>query len=143
MLELAGRLTNGTITSWVGPRTLDSHIGPSIRRAADAAGRPEPRIAVGLPIVLTDDADGARARLATQTAWYATLPSYRAMFEREGVAEPADVALVGDERALDAGLARLEDAGATDYLAQIVSSGPGSVERTFDYLASRAASAPR
>lgn len=143
VLQLAGRLTDGTITSWVGPRTLDRHIVPTIRRAAEEAGRTEPRVAVGLPITLTDDADGARTQLAAQTAWYATLPSYRAMLDREGVNGPADVALVGDEAALDAGLARLADAGATDYLAQIVSSGPGSAARTFEYLAGRAGSSNR
>jgi hypothetical protein len=62
------------------------------------------------------------------------------MFDREGVAGPADVALVGDEAALDAGLRRLRDAGATDFLAQIVSSGPGSAARTFEYLAARCTS---
>ena len=135
MLRLAGRLTDGTITSWVGPRTLESHIVPTIRQAAETAGRPAPRVAVGLPITLTDDADSARARLATQTEWYATLPSYRAMLEREGVGGPADVALVGDEAALETGLRQLRDAGATDFLAQIMSSGPGSATRTFEYLA--------
>lgn len=137
VLRLAGRLTDGTITSWVGPRTLHEHVVPTIRQAAESAGRSDPRVAVGLPITLTDDADATRARLATQTAWYATLPSYRSMFEREGVAGPADVALIGDEAALDAGLARLRDAGATDYLAQIMSSGPSSAARTFEYLADR------
>lgn len=137
VLRLAGRLTDGTITSWVGPRTLEGHIVPTIQEAAEAAGRSAPRVAVGLPITLTDDADGARTRLATQTAWYSTLPSYRAMFEREGVAGPADVALVGDETALDAGLDQLRDAGATDFLAQIMSDGPGSAARTLEYLAAR------
>ena len=139
VLRLAGRLTDGTITSWVGPRTLAGHIVPTIGDAAEAAGRPAPRVAVGLPITLTDDPDVARAQLASQTAWYATLPSDRAMFEREGVAGPADVALIGDEAELDAGLARLRDAGATHYLAQIMSSGPGSAARTFEYLADRGA----
>ena len=76
MLRLAGRLTDGTITSLVGPRTLHSHIVPTIQQAAEAAGRSAPRVAVGLPITLTDDADGAQAQLTAQTAWYSTLPSY-------------------------------------------------------------------
>jgi 5,10-methylenetetrahydromethanopterin reductase len=139
MLRLAGRLTDGTITSWVGPRTLDAHIVPTIHHAAAASGRPEPRIAVGLPIMLTDDADGARARLGSRAAWYSTLPSYAAMFEREGVDGPAGVALIGDEAALDAGLDRLRDAGATDYLAQIMADDTASASRTFDYLTSRCA----
>ncbi|HJQ84356.1 MAG TPA: LLM class F420-dependent oxidoreductase, partial [Candidatus Binatia bacterium] len=44
-------------------------------------------------------------------------PSYRAMLDREGVEGPADVAVVGDESAVGETLARLGEAGATDFLA--------------------------
>ena len=140
MLKLAGALADGTITSWVGPKTLASHIVPVIAAAAAKAGRPTPRIAVGLPIVLTDNADAARAQIAQGSAWYNTLPSYRAMFEREGVAGPADIALVGNKAALDAALGRLEEAGATDFLAQLIPAGPGTVQATTEYLRERIAS---
>ncbi len=139
MLRLAGTYADGTITSWVGPRTLATHIVPGISAAATKAGRPAPRVAVGLPIALTNDPDSARATLAERAAWYNSLPSYRAMLDIEGVANPADIAMVGDEKALDAQLAGLRDAGATDFLAQLMPVGPGSVERTLDYLASRVA----
>jgi alkanesulfonate monooxygenase SsuD/methylene tetrahydromethanopterin reductase-like flavin-dependent oxidoreductase (luciferase family) len=138
MLGMAGALADGTITSWVGPRTLGDHVVPTIRAAAAEAGRPAPRVLAGLPIVLTEDADAIRATLAEQASWYATLPAYRAMFDREGVAGPGDVAIVGDEKELDAGLDRLADAGATDFVAQPLSAGPGSVDRTLEYLAGRA-----
>ena len=137
MLKLAGTFADGTITSWVGPRTLESHIVPTIRAAAATAGRAAPRVLVGLPIALTDDADAVRGQLAQTAAWYNSLPSYRAMLDHEGVDSPADVALVGDEHALDAGLKRLEEAGATDFQAQLISSGPGVTRRTLEYLASR------
>ncbi len=134
MLKLAGRFADGTITSWVGPKTLAGHIVPTIVAAAAEAGRPTPRIAVGLPIVLTKDVDAARAHLAQQTAWYNSLPSYRAMLDREGVDGPADIALIGDEQVLDTALARLKEAGATDFLAQLISVGPGSTQATMEYL---------
>ena len=140
MLKLAGTFADGTITSWVGPKTLASHIVPVIAAAAAKAGRPTPRIAVGLPIVLTDNAEAARAQIAQGSAWYNTLPSYRAMFEREGVAGPADIALVGNKAALDAALGRLEEAGATDFLAQLIPAGPGTVQATTEYLRERIAS---
>ena len=140
MLKLAGTLADGTITSWVGPKTLASHIVPVIAAAAAKAGRPTPRIAVGLPIVLTDNADAARAQIAQGSAWYNTLPSYRAMFEREGVAGPGDIALVGNKAALDAALGRLEEAGASDFLAQLIPAGPGTVQATTEYLRERIAS---
>jgi len=137
MLKLAGTFADGTVTSWVGPKTLASHIVPTIAAAAREAGRPTPRIAVGLPIVLTDDAVTARAQLAQQAAWYNSLPSYRAMLDREGVAGPADIALVGDKRGLDEAIDRLEEAGATDFLAQLISTGPGSTQATMEYLTAR------
>jgi len=137
MLKLAGAFADGTITSWVGPRTLAEHVAPMIRAAAAEAGRPAPRIAVGLPIALTNDAEAAREQIAAQAAWYNSLPSYRAMLDREGVAGPADVAIVGNEQALDGQLKRLEEAGATDLQAQLISTGPGTAARTLEYLASR------
>lgn len=59
------------------------------------------------------------------------------MFDREGVVDPAEVAVFGDEAALDRALRQLEDAGATDFGAQVVSVEPGSATRTLDYLESR------
>lgn len=135
LLRLAGRLTDGTITTWVGPRTVESHIVPTIQAAAAAAGRPAPRVIVSLPIALTDDPDGLRERFALRAAFYSTLPTYRAMFEREKVAGPADVALVGDEVALDAGLRRPRDAGASDYVASVISEDDDSTKRTLQWLA--------
>lgn len=138
MLALAGAFADGTITSWVGPKTVASHIAPRITAAAREAGRGDPRIVVGLPIAVTDDADGARAQLAGQAAWYNSLPSYRAMLDLEGVAGPADVALIGDAASLDAQLARLAEAGATEFAAQVIPMGPGTLSRTMEYLRERA-----
>ncbi len=136
MLRIAGSLTTGTITSWVGPRTLADHVAPRITKAAEDAGRPAPRIIVGLPIALTVDPAAARVRFAPQVASYGALPSYRAMFDREGVEDPAEVAMFGDEKTLTACLARLTDGGATDFGAQVVAVEPGAASRTLDFLAS-------
>jgi F420-dependent oxidoreductase-like protein len=138
MLEIAGRSTAGTITSWVGPRTLAEHITPRITKSAADAGRTAPRIIAGLPIALTADANGARERFAPQVASYGALPSYRAMFDREGVDDPAEVALFGDESALDGALRSIAAAGATDFAAQVVAVEPGAASRTLDFLASYA-----
>jgi F420-dependent oxidoreductase-like protein len=134
MLKVTGELADGTILSWVGPKTIDAHITPTITRAAEAAGRPAPRIIAGLPISITSDPDGARATFGPGVAGYGMLPSYRAMFEREGVSAPQEVALFGDEDVLGAELARLADAGATDFAAQVVSTEPGSATRTLEFL---------
>ena len=49
MLKLAGRVADGTVTWMTGTRTIESHITPIIRAAAEKAGRPAPRIGVALP----------------------------------------------------------------------------------------------
>ncbi len=117
MLKLAGTRTEGTITWMTGPATIESHVGPAIREAAAAAGRPEPRIVAALPVCVTDDPDAERERAAKVFAMYGYLPSYRAMLDLEGVAGPADVAIVGDAAAVVAGIERVMDAGATDFVA--------------------------
>jgi F420-dependent oxidoreductase-like protein len=117
MLRLAGERTDGTITWMTGPATIASHIAPSITAAAEAAGRPAPRVVVGLPVCVTADPDAARQRAAKDFVTYGYLPSYRAMLDREGAEGPADVALVGDEQAVAAQISALDEAGATDFLA--------------------------
>ena len=99
MLRLAGRRTAGTLTWMTGPKTLAEHVVPTLRGAAVEAGRPETavRVAASLPVSVTDDVDGARKQAAKQFAMYGTLPSYRAMLDREGYAGPEDAAIIGDE----------------------------------------------
>ncbi len=117
MLALTGREADGTITWMTGPKTIREHTVPRIREAASAAGRPAPRVVVGLPIAVTKDVRGARASAAQQFQIYGGLPSYRAMLDREGVEGPGDVAIVGDESDVGAQLDALAAAGATDFLA--------------------------
>jgi 5,10-methylenetetrahydromethanopterin reductase len=114
MLKLAGRLTDGTATWMTGPNTIADHVVPAIREAASDAGRPEPMVIAGVPVSVTDDPDAARADADNVFAIYGSLPSYRAMLDREGAAGPGDVALVGDEDAVSQGLRRYADAGVTD-----------------------------
>ncbi len=129
MLALAGRVADGTATWMTGPATIADHIVPTITAAAEDAGRPAPRVAVGLPICVTDDESAARAGAAEVFQIYGTLPSYRAMLDREGVDGPGDVAVVGDEDAVRGALAHLESIGASDFIANIFGS-PEERERT-------------
>jgi len=114
MLELAGRLTDGTATWMTGPHTIADHIAPTIRKAADQAGRPEPMVIAGVPVCVTDDPVAARAEAEKVFAIYGTLPSYRAMLDREGAAGPGDIALVGDEDTVRQGIGLYAGAGVTD-----------------------------
>ncbi|HEY2300828.1 MAG TPA: LLM class F420-dependent oxidoreductase [Acidimicrobiales bacterium] len=124
MLKLAGRLADGTATWMVGPKTLGDHIVPVITQAAAAAGRRPPRVAVGLPVCVTSDPDGTRVRASKTFAMYGQLPSYRAMLDREGVTDPADVAIIGDEEAVAGRLRRLIDLGATELTLPVIGARP-------------------
>jgi F420-dependent oxidoreductase-like protein len=115
MLRLAGRMASGTVTWMTGPTTIEEHIVPTIRDAAAEAGRPDPRVGVGLPVCVTDDVGAARRKAAEVFAVYGHLPSYRAMLDREGVEGPADVAIVGTATEVKAQVRALADIGATDF----------------------------
>jgi 5,10-methylenetetrahydromethanopterin reductase len=132
MLALAGSEGDGTITWMTGPKTLREHTIPRINEAATKAGRPSPRVVVGLPIAVTKDVAAARQKAGRSFEMYGTLPSYRAMLDREGVEGPADVAIVGDESTVGEQLAQLASSGVTDFLAVpfAASKDVEGVERT-------------
>ena len=138
MLEIAGRLADGTVTWMTGPNTLRDHVIPRLKDAAEAAENPRPRICVGFPIAVTEHTQRARARADRLFQHYAVLPSYRAVLEREGVESPGEIAIVGDESAVEDRLRALADIGATDLLATIfpVDGSQASVSRTRTFLQS-------
>ena len=118
LLRLAGRRTSGTCTWMTGPATLDSHVGPTLRQAAADAGRPEDavRVVAALPVAVTDDVAAARRQAAEQFAMYGTLPSYRAMLDREGFAGPEDAAIIGDEQTVSQRLDELAAIGVDEFV---------------------------
>jgi 5,10-methylenetetrahydromethanopterin reductase len=77
---------------------------------------------VGLPCSVTADADAARQAANKAFAVYGQLPSYRAMLDKEGAAQPGDVAIVGDEDTVRAGIQRVFDAGGTEFSAAVFGS---------------------
>jgi F420-dependent oxidoreductase-like protein len=131
MLNLAGAVADGTVTWMTGPKTLGSHIVPSITAAADEAGREAPRVVVALPVAVTDDESAARERAGNAFAVYGGLPSYRAMLDREGAEGPADVAIVGNEASVRSQIEEVFAQGATEFVA----SGFMERERTMALLA--------
>lgn len=137
MLEVAGTLAEGTSTWMSGLQTLSKHTVPRICAAASKAGRPSPRVIAALPTALVCDVDAARAGANKRFAMYNTLPSYRAMLDREGDGcQPGDVALLGDEAELRKCLDRLRDAGVTDFCAVLYGAEKGCGKRTREFLAS-------
>jgi 5,10-methylenetetrahydromethanopterin reductase len=128
MLRIAGELSDGTVTWMTGINTLADYIVPTIASAAADAGRPAPRVVAALPVAV-GDAGELRQRADAEFRGYATLPSYRAMLDREGAAGAADVAIVGDEPTLANAVRRLSDAGVTDFVT-ILFGSDDTKERT-------------
>jgi F420-dependent oxidoreductase-like protein len=132
MLRLAGERTAGTITWMTGPRTIAGYVTPSIRAAADGAGRPEPRVVVCLPFCVT--ANPKQALSSARFSHYSQLPSYRAMLEREGVDDPIEIATAGDEDVVRSAFERLAAGGATD-VGVIPFGNPDEVAATWQLAA--------
>ena len=135
MLELAGRVADGTVTWLVGPNTLASHIVPSINRSAEAADRPAPQIAAGLPVCVTDNPEKARERAAEMLIMYGGLPSYRAMLDREGASGPEDIAVIGSAAEVADRLAGVSESGVTTIAASEFGN-PDELAATRDVLVS-------
>jgi F420-dependent oxidoreductase-like protein len=119
MLRLCGERTDGTILWMTGPKTIGEHVAPRVTKAAADAERPAPRIVATLPVAITNDPDRARALADDVFQIYGNLPSYRAMLDKEGAAGPGDVAIVGDEAGVVAGIRSMADAGTTEFVAAI------------------------
>lgn len=133
MLRLAGELADGAVTWMTGPRTLDTHIVPTLTRAARAAGRPEPEVVAALPVCVTSDEQRARDLIDERFGLAARLPEYGAVLDREGVAGPHEVAIVGDELAVGRHIEHLAQAGVTEFIAAPVGT-PEEQQRTLDAL---------
>jgi len=126
-LKVTAELADGTLTWCTGPATLSGHTIPTITAAAEAAGRPAPRVIAALPVCVTDDVNGARERAAKVFSVYGQLPSYRAMLDREGAEGPADIAIVGSPAEVTDRIGSLAEIGVTDFAA--VEFGVGDDER--------------
>jgi 5,10-methylenetetrahydromethanopterin reductase len=134
MLRLAATMANGTLTWCTGPATLAEHTIPTIVEAAEEAGAAAPRIIAALPVCVTDDIDGAHERAAKVFAVYGQLPSYRAMLDREGVAGPADIAIVGSAAEVSERIAALDGIGVTDFAAVTFAVDPDERAATAEVL---------
>lgn len=123
LLRVAGELADGTVL-WMAPtRAVAEHVVPRITRAADAAGRPAPRVVAGLPVAVHDDEAEARETAGRLFANYGVLPNYRRILDRGGAAGPAEAAIVGHEAAVTRQIEQLFEAGATDVWAAIFPVG--------------------
>lgn len=133
MLRICGEQTDGTILWMTGPKTVGEHVVPRLTKAAADAQRPAPRVVATLPVAVTNDPDGARELANRAFEIYGSLPSYRAMLDKEGAEGPGDVAIVGDEATVLAGIQSMADAGTTEFVAAIFGDA-ATTARTIDVL---------
>lgn len=132
MLKLAGDRSAGTITWMTGPKTIAEHIKPHL----DEGGGGD--IVAGVGAIVTtsaEETEGARAWANKALAIYPQLPSYRAVMDREGATEAADLVLIGDTDAVRAGIERYRDAGATEVAMNLIGS-PEQNDQCWDLIES-------
>ena len=77
----------------------------------------------GVGIWITDDVAAARDQANIDLAIYGQLPSYRAMMDREGAKDPADLVLIGDDATVRAGLESYRDAGTDEAEINVLGRG--------------------
>lgn len=139
MLKAAGQVADGTVTWMVGRNTIENNTVPRITKAAEDAGRPSPRVIVGLPVCVHDNRDQAIARSVQIFKGYGTLPNYRRQLDAEGISEAGEIAVVGNEKEVEAKLQGYFDAGATEIITSVYPAGDdsrGSFQRTHSLLES-------
>ena len=137
MLRVAGEVADGTITWMAGVTALRQHVVPRITEAATNAGRPSPRVVVGVPVAVTDDQAAGRATAAEAFQIYGQLENYRRVLDRGEAPGPGDVAATGTETEVADQLAAYAAAGATDLMAVIYPTGDNptaSTARTTELL---------
>lgn len=137
MLRIAGELADGNIVAWAGPRTVGDVVLPAMAAAAEAVGRRTPEVVAGVCVCVTSDPDGARRWVDERYGASWELPSYRRVFEAEGVTSVGGAIVAGDEAEVEKALRRYADAGTAELQAIPVGSGAEKA-RTVGFLAEQA-----
>ncbi|MFG3343921.1 LLM class F420-dependent oxidoreductase [Streptomyces sp. NPDC048018] len=134
-VRVSGELADGILPFLAGPRALGEHIVPAVTAAAQAAGRPAPRVVALVPGAVTADPEGVRQRAAEALALYERIPSYRRALDLSGADRAADLAVLGDEETVAAEVRRYRDAGATEVVFTATDlSGEDDRRRTWKLL---------
>jgi hypothetical protein len=120
MLRMAGALADGTITYWANERAIADHVVPTIAASAAAAGRPVPRVVAGIPVAVVRDTAAAKERAARIFSVYEEIPAYQRIRSEADDPALADIAIIGDERAVANRVRAFADAGTTDLAAAVL-----------------------
>ncbi|MFD3582446.1 TIGR03564 family F420-dependent LLM class oxidoreductase [Streptomyces sp. NPDC058683] len=130
MLALAGERADGTLLWMADERAVAEHVVPRITKAAEAAGRPAPRVVAGIPVCLCRSAevDAARERANRILGEAEISPNYQRVLEYGDAEDIGDLCAAGDEAAIAARFKRFADAGVTDLSVRLLPIGDGREE---------------
>ena len=131
MLRLAGERTDGTILWMADERAIATHVVPIITKAAEAAGRPAPRIVAGIPVCVCrdDEVDIALERTNRVLSEAEVSPNYQKLLEHGTAREVGDLLAAGDESTVEKRFRAFADAGVTDLSVRVLPIGDNRDER--------------
>jgi len=150
MLRLCGERTAGTILWMADERAIGSHVVPHLTRAAQAAGRPAPRVVAGIPVCLCrDDEIGAAVARTNRILSEAEVsPNYQKLLDHGDARQVGDILAAGSESTIEKRLRGFADAGVTDLSVRVVPIGGdrdelvASSRRTRELLAALSSGSP-
>ncbi len=130
MLQLCGERTDGTILWLADERAIGTYIVPKLTRAAEAAGRPSPRVVAGVPVCLCGDheIDVAVARANRLLSEAEVSPNYQRLLDQGDAQSVGDILVAGSESTIRKRLQGFADAGVTDLSVRVVPIGQGRDE---------------
>ena len=136
MLDLAGEYTEGTITWMTGYKTIKNNISPVL----NSKSYNSKNILSSIPICITDDVETVTNEAKSIFKFYNKYPNYKKMIIQEGVKDPSDLAIVGDEDYAYNALKEYSNSGVTEILAVVfgedINKRINLQSRTLDFLLS-------
>tara|TARA_B100001123_G_scaffold351141_1_gene401940 strand:+ start:68 stop:985 length:918 start_codon:yes stop_codon:yes gene_type:complete len=136
MLGLAREYTEGTITWMTGYKTIKNNIFPALNSKTDNTKC----ILSSIPICITDDVEAVTNEAKSIFKFYNNYPNYKKMIIQEGVKDPSDLAIVGDEDYAYNVLQEYANSGVNEILAVVfgedINKRINIQSRTLDFLLS-------
>jgi F420-dependent oxidoreductase-like protein len=130
MLQLCGERSDGTILWMADEQAIASHVVPTLTHAAEAAGRPPPRVVAGIPVCVCADKEipAAVERTNRILAEAEVSPNYQRLLDHGEAQTIGDILAAGSEETIERRLRRFADAGVTDVSVRVVPIGSGRDE---------------
>lgn len=131
MLRLAGERSDGTILWMADETAIETHVVPTITKAAHAAGRAAPRIVAGIPVCCCREAevDLAVSRTNRVLSEAEVSPNYQKLLERGKARQVSDILAAGSESSIEKRFVSFADAGVTELSVRVVTIGESREER--------------